>query len=467
MDEIPSYTGYLLPPEPSTTDLRLACTDYATICRANIVAVADRFEQREDCPFIDTKLDLKTGRDFRADDPIRGRDAIYGWIQGRGLEALAGHAAWLAQYDDPESQTLAARLRAIAEPVLVSLRQMRAKNDGHLYFFMRPDGTPFALDDDGQPQNIPLDADAASNFSDLFCAKGMIAGARLLADEAALREATDYAQRVSADLWARRFVSDQQPLDPTNPIAHVPGRFDHGPYMINLGTCALNAAIGDTQAIEEGLRLIDYELAYYANRNGRISDFSDGDFWESIDDKGAPYRDGEGRVLCDPGHSLEFVGLALKFARAMRASGAGRPSQLRVLGQHLTHMPAILRQNFANGFLPGPGGICKAFDLVTRQHLNTDMPWWSLPETIRAAALCWRESADAETQQTCLQIWTACHNAFFAHFIRPEVHLMSIQTRCEDGSVSDSIPATADADPGYHTGLSLLDVIAAVNESVS
>ena len=43
---------------------------------------------------------------------------------------------------------------------------------------------------------------------------------------------------------------------------------------------------------------------------------------------------------------------------------------------------------------------------------------------------------------------------------------MAIQTRCKDGSVSDSIPATADADPGYHTGLSLLDVIAAVNESV-
>ncbi len=289
MDEIPSYTGHLLPPEPSTTDLRLACTDYATICRANIIAVADRFEQREDYPFVDTKLDLKTGRDFRADDPIRGRDAIYGWIQGRGLEALAGHAAWLAQYDDPESQTLAARLRAIAEPVLVSLRQMRAKNDGHLYFFMRPDGTPFALDDEGQPQNIPLDADTASNFSDLFCAKGMIAGARLLANEAAEREAIDYARHVSADLWARRFVSDQQPLDPTNPIAHVPGRFDHGPYMISLGTCALNATIGDTQAIEEGLRLIDYELAYYSNHNGRISEFSDGDFWESIDDKGAYY----------------------------------------------------------------------------------------------------------------------------------------------------------------------------------
>jgi hypothetical protein len=99
---------------------------------------------------------------------------------------------------------------------------MRAKNDGHLYFFMRPDGTPFALDDDGQPQNIPLDADAASNFSDLFCAKGMIAGARLLADEAALREATDYAQRVSADLrptTARPDKPDRPRAGPLRPRA--------------------------------------------------------------------------------------------------------------------------------------------------------------------------------------------------------------------------------------------------------
>ena len=464
MNDEPTYTGRLLPGDPSLADLHSACADYRAICLANITAIAERCESDADYPFIDSKIDLKTGRNFPADDAIRGRTAIYGWIQGRGLEALAGHAIWLDSCDNPESHALAARLRDIAQPVLARLRRMRAANDGHLYFFMHPDGTPFALDDRGQPQNIPLPADAPSNFSDLFCAKGMLAAARLLRDDDAEREAHAYAHRVSTDLWARRFVSDQQPLDPTNPIAHVPGRFDHGPYMIHLGTCALNATAGDKNAIEEGLRLIDYELAYYANHNGRIGEFAEGDFWESIDEKGAPYRDNEGRVLCDPGHSLEFVGLALKFARAMRASSAARPSQLRVLARSLSRMPTVLRQNFTNGFLPGPGGICKAFDLISRRHLNTDMPWWSLPETIRAATLCWREFADEETRQTCLRIWADCHNAFFAHFIRPDVHLMSVQTRRADGSVSDAIPATADADPGYHTGLSLLEVIVAVDE---
>jgi len=449
-----TYTGRLLPADPAPADLQNAAADYQAICLANIAAIADRFDASY--PFVDTKLDLKTGRDFPADDPIRGRDCVYGWIQGRGLEALAGHALWLARFDDPALKDLAARLRTQARAVLASLRRMRRANGGHLYFFMRPDGAPFALGDDGQPRDIPLAADAPSNFSDLFCAKGMLAGALLLRDAEALADARAYAAGVSADIWARRFVSDQQPLDPKNPIAHIAGRFDHGPYMINLGTCALLAAVGDREAVADGLRLIEYELAYYANRNGRIAEFSEGDFWESIDAKGAPYRDGDGRVLSDPGHALEFVGLALKFAAATRAGGGARPSQLRILGQHLEALPALLAQNFANGYLPGPEGICKAFDLVSRQHLNTDMPWWNLPETIRAAAFCWREFSDP----ACLRIWAACHNAFLGQFVRPEVHLMAIQTRAADGSVIEAIPATADADPGYHTGLSLLDATA-------
>ena len=36
---------------------------------------------------------------------------------------------------------------------------------------------------------------------------------------------------------------------------------------------------------------------------------------------------------------------------------------------------------------------------------------------------------------------------------------MAVQTRSADGAVSTAIPATADADPGYHTGLSLIDLM--------
>ncbi len=44
---------------------------------------------------------------------------------------------------------------------------------------------------------------------------------------------------------------------------------------------------------------------------------------------------------------------------------------------------------------------------------------------------------------------------------------MAIQTLRPDGNPSRTIPATPDADPGYHTGLSLLDCIEMIDKIYS
>lgn len=456
---LPSFRGVRLDREPHPAVRRAAAADYEAICAANTAAILARFERHGGAyPFVDAKLDLRTGADVPADDVLRGRGTIYGWIQGRGLEALAGHARWAEAHADAAVRALAPRLRAIAAAVLASLQRLRARNDGHLFFFMAPDGAPFVLGADGGRRRVELTRATPSGYSDLFGAKGVFAAARLLGDAAAEAQAVAWMARVSADIRARAFTSDQQSLDPSRPIAAAPGCHPQGPYMIQLGACALVAEAGRREAIAEGLWLLRHELTTHAS--------PEGDFWEFVDDDDRPLRQADGTLLCDPGHALEFVGLALKFARAVRASGLATDAQRDELGAAVAPLARILCQAFALGYQPGPGGICKACDLVTRRPLNTDMPWWNLPETIRAAALCWREVADPEAQRACLRIWAACHNAFFAHYLRPEVHLMAVQTRAADGSVSPSIPATADADPGYHTGLSLLDVVALVRDEV-
>ena len=69
-------------------------------------------------------------------------------------------------------------------------------------------------------------------------------------------------------------------------------------------------------------------------------------------------------------------------------------------------MPAILTHIHALCFQPGPAGICKSYDLVSRRPPNTDMPWWSLPETMRAAAHCAGLAADARTtRRGRLRLW--------------------------------------------------------------
>ena len=107
-----------------------------------------------------------------------------------------------------------------------------------------------------------------------------------------------------------------------------------------------------------------------------MADLQEGDFWEGVNAQGAPYREADGVLYSDPGHALEFVGLALKFIATAQAKAT--PDQTERLRAAQRPMTTLLERNFANGYIADPGGISKAFDLVSRRHLNTDMPWWNL-----------------------------------------------------------------------------------------
>ncbi len=79
-----------------------------------------------------------------------------------------------------------------------------------------------------------------------------------------------------------------------------------------------------------------------------------------------------------------------------------------------------------------------------------------MPETVRAAVL----SAKLTGDKSLLQIGKSCIEAFFRGYVNPRCHRMAVQTRDEKGNVVQVIPATPDADPGYHTNLSLIDALA-------
>lgn len=452
-----SYRGLELPQATSRRDLAAAAEDYGAICMTTMREIVERYERTSNYPFVDTKLSLITGDDFADADPIRGKGAIYGWIQGRGLEALAGHARWLRKRGTEDD--LVARMEGMMREVLDSLRGLRERNAGHLCFLMEPDGRPFTLDAAGRAMPLAVGADYPYGFSDLFCAKGMFAAAEYLADNAARAAALEYVDLVEASMWERVFTTDQIALDPKNRVEYKPGAHAHGHLMIQIGAACLLAESGIGRAVERGLELVEHELATYANIEGRIPGLLEGDFWENVDDQGEPFVEEDGSIFSDPGHALEFVGLAGKFIAI--AAGAAAGGQYERLVEARERLPVILERNFANGYFSGPKGISKNFDLVSRRHGNTDMPWWNLPETIRAAAYCLVAAEEAETEAICLRVFTDAHNAF-REYVRPDLYLMAYQTRDANGRPVDLIPATADADPGYHTGLSLIDAIAVI-----
>jgi mannose/cellobiose epimerase-like protein (N-acyl-D-glucosamine 2-epimerase family) len=182
------------------------------------------------------------------------------------------------------------------------------------------------------------------------------------------------------------------------------------------------------------------------------------DFCEAVDVRGQPWLD-DGRVISDPGHACEFIGLAGKFLLQLNAAGGKTASQEQLLCDAREIFPQVLLANFQNGHNPSIGGICKTFDLLARRPINADMPWWNLPETLRAAAQLLVLCPGVQTAAILGGI-AACSNGFMRHFVNPAVHLMAYQTVNPLGRPVDVIPATPDADPGYHTGLSIIDYLA-------
>lgn len=446
------YQRFILPEQSGQDDYRSVVNDYEYMLICVMRALKDRFDTSY--PFVNTKLSLLTGKDFSVRDPIRGREAVYGWIQGRGLEALAGHCAWVREKGD---DALAGQLSDMMQWVLNRMRLMWQQNGERLWFFMLPNGQPFLVGEDGKPRPFELTAERPYGFSDLFASKGMYAAASYLDDRKAQQEALRYIERVDEAIWAGQFENDQVTLDPKNPVMPVSGRKMHGPFMIQIGTAAMLVLQSDVRGIDMGLRLIHHELDHYVNLDGRVPGFKTGDMWEAVGVDGLPYVERDGAVLSDPGHALEFVGLALKFIEAAKLSGFLSAEQLREVQVFEGVMFVILKQNFDNGFLGK--GIVKAFDLVGRKPMNTDLPWWNLPETMRAAAFCKKVVTQPRDVLVCDDVFRQCHNAFTTYFVRPDLHLMAYQTITESGDPIDVIPATSDADPGYHTGLSIIDVL--------
>ena len=210
-----SYRGLELPQAISRRDLYAAAEDYEAIGITTMREIVARYERTSDYPFVDTKLSLLNGEDFADADSVRGKGAIYGWIQGRGLEALAGHARWLRERGGEDG--LVARMEKMMREVLDSLQRLRERNAGHLCFLMEPDGCPFTLDAAGKATPLAVGAVHPYGFSDLFCSKGMFAAAEYLVDDAARAAALEYVDLVEASMWER--LHDR----PDRPRSEEPG----------------------------------------------------------------------------------------------------------------------------------------------------------------------------------------------------------------------------------------------------
>ncbi len=436
--------------------LKAFVADSRAATLAGIELVVSRFEKNDGYPFVDTKLSTGSGQDFpEPADPetdFRGRGAVFGWIQGRGLEALAGHAAFLA--DNPR---LAERCDRMLESVAARIAEFGRQNDGRFVFLFTPEGRAFRCGADGRREYFPASS-IRPGFADLFTGKGLAAaGVRLNRQEWSNLGVRTFRTSAAA-IMDGSFASDQISFDPKNPALPVPGRRAQGPWMIALGGFALLCELypGADEWIAGGCRFLQHLLDRHVIQRdtGALRRF---DFLEWTDDAGGPWME-HGKVMQDPGHALEFTGLAARFLLHATARSAPTPELRKLVAVCRESLPEIFLAAFANGFQRPMGGICKTFDLVARTPVNDDMPWWPLPEAMRAAALLLKLAPAHPRRAEIAAAVAECARALFGPFRSPVAGLF-LQTRDARGNPSPAIPATPDADPGYHTGLCLIDFL--------
>lgn len=369
--------------------------------------------------FINTKMNPMTGKDFTVADGWRGPEIILGWIQGRGLEALVTHASFF----ESEDKDLSMRLDDAGRVLFKALADVFLKNNKG-YFAYDHTLRPVYPDAQGviHAQN---EAKEFSTFSDVFIVKGLIA-ASCRYDRSKLQAFLSAWHKIIEDIEAGRFIiNERQMLDLQ--ALHAQSE-DYGPRMIMLGGAALLQDLGLEAEAGFGSRFMQHILTHHLKNSSVVS--------------ASVLVDAPTGEICNPGHALEFSGFGLDYLLSNHDARAAT-------------LIDLIKNHFRFGFdMPG---------IVSKRHIHSGdvvspyFPWWSLPETIRAAALAFERSKDQEIWE----IWEKAHAAFFTHYWRADWSIAT-QTRTKDGPV-DFVPSTSDLDPGYHTGLSFYTAIKAID----
>ena len=368
--------------------------------------------------FLNTKVNSLTGVDYDASSSgLRGPKFTYGWIQGRGLEALVTFSDFYQELNPALSERISQR----AEQLFHSLSELYMR-DGHTYFLYDEGLNPVIPVDDGvKPQTTT--ALSIFTYSDAFVAKGLVAAACRF-DRENVTPFLDYLHNVIAAIEDKRFqMEEKRALSVENARAEPD---DFGPRMILLGAAGLLHRCNHSDEAGFANRFIDDVLArYYDATTGLLLN--------------VPKQE-----ACNLGHGIEFCGFAFEHL-------ARCPDDPRI-----KTLEAILRRSLEIG-LHGPG-IALSISSKTGQANSPYYPWWQMPEAIRATALGYKLTGDI----SLINLWKKADEAFFDNYWQPN-RSFAYQTRTMGGPV-DYVPATPDLDPGYHTGLSLLAAIRALQD---
>lgn len=318
-----------------------------------------------------------------------------------------------ARYFEKIDTQLSHRLHDAAESLYPLLRNLISSHNG-AHFCYNAKLEPVRCDDPRGQTQQQREPDIAT-YSDLFCIKGLIAAATQFSPEHLPAHLASLHTIIDAIERDRFLMHESGGLNEAALTEQLP---DFGPRMIAMGAATLLHQLGLAKQDSFSNRFIEHVLDQHLdNRRGLLSNQPGGN-------------------LCNIGHGIEFAGFALDMHWKTLDNDVAK------------HLGEIINDSFQAGF--NGTGIYTSIDLSTMEPVNSVCPWWSLPETIRAASVAYEVTGNP----ALLKTWKTAHEAFFSHYWRDDPPI-AYQSMTKEGPL-DVVPATPDLDPGYHTGLSFL-----------
>lgn len=395
-----------------------------------------RHSAKPDWPYVDTKFNPNSGRDL----PETSYQVVFAWFLGRGAEALDGHLGWIDRLEDlsADEKHQAAELfpRLIAN-MSSAIAQAADKNNGRCPFRVNLDLE--AIDEQGR--RIDVDT-TTTGAGDIFCGKGLIADG----SPDRVRRGLDMLLHSAALISQNRVATEQ--------FKDQPKDIGQGSKMLMQAAAPLLCRkTDDPRSRAQMLEVVADFMATVLDRHYHADTAV---FSEYID-----AQTHQRKTYLDPGHANEFVGLGLGAVESLKANTATLTDQRKSLIETACReMPRLLIKSCQLGWNTTHRGLHKAVDTRSGNVLNDDMPWWNLPETMRAAVRAYEVAGDEQTRRQCLSLLRDCHNAYFEKYLNRDNMLFPVQTISgATGKVVDKVPAVPEGDPLYHTNLALLEML--------
>ncbi len=413
-----------------------------------VTLILERREQYPDYKWVNLKIDALTGIDYFKIGGIRDFFHIYSWIQGRALEALSLHIRWYRRFSGVPTPSTR-KIERLCADVASSL----ADHQGHYLFLFQPSSESDRND---------------YTMSDLFVSRGLYTYHTLYGDKDESTRAKQFLNDVIDAVIDGRFYNDQVPIDTSKrkDFYRDPAKRSYAGHMLALGAVNLLMELEkDQNAVQSAVRLIDHIMLHHVNIDKRWEYLREYTIVEFIDESGQPYIDEMQRIPLDSGHALECVGLISQLLLTWKKNFDISDKTAQWMNSVEQLLPLLLKTNFLSGY-HRTKGIYKSIDGITGKVIDDSMPWWSVCETMRAIACVEKLQDNERWSEWSTKTFTSLFSTFSTCYLEQSECPVALQAIDAQGNGIETIPATPDLDPGYHTNLSFITCYDIISEDL-